>query len=202
MIKKIYALIDPTTKVVRYIGASANPRLRLNNHVCNAGAVRYKGTKRAAWLLRLASRGLRPQLKVLEVCTDRSWQIAEREWITKHRRHLFNIDNGGGGSGTLSKATRRKRAKIQTALWKSSVVRKCIVRGVRAAWNDPGKRRQRSLRISIAKKKFWKSDPSRITALIAQNKRVHTGARRSKEARANMRAARLNWLAKNKRSLA
>jgi hypothetical protein len=96
---KIYALVDPRTNEVRYIGKSVNPEQRYTVHLAYA----RKGTQTYAcrWIKGLLNEGLAPQLNILEsdISTDR---IDEREiwWIAEGARlgwRLTNMTEGGDG---------------------------------------------------------------------------------------------------------
>ena len=59
----IYGLIDPRTGCLRYIGKTANPKVRLADHVCPE---RRDQSHRACWIRGLTKLNLRPLLEVLE----------------------------------------------------------------------------------------------------------------------------------------
>lgn len=72
----IYALKDPTTNEVRYIGKSDNPEARIYHHC----ATRI-GSRKTKWIKSLIERGLRPELIILEECVRDSHRHAETAWI-------------------------------------------------------------------------------------------------------------------------
>jgi hypothetical protein len=78
----IYALIDPRTQKIRYVGkTTADIHERLKQH-CGAWNGR---TKKKAWLRELRSLGLKPKVKLLQKVNRRSfasWR-AEDRWIER-----------------------------------------------------------------------------------------------------------------------
>lgn len=124
MITFIYALLDPDTDAVRYVGKSDNPEKRLAQHM---KLLEPKATHKQNWLRSLASKGKIPKLKILEEVDTNCWQDAERKWIQYYRElgsQLTNTANGGeGGWNGISDEGRKKH----------SIVAKEYMRKVRAA---------------------------------------------------------------------
>jgi len=88
----IYALTDPRTEEIRYIGVSVRPKARYNEHLSNA--VKGGRTHRDCWIRSLIYQEIRPGYLVLEEVPAR-----ERHWIAYYREwgHLTNITDGGEG---------------------------------------------------------------------------------------------------------
>lgn len=109
----IYALIDPETDLIRYIGKSTRPVDRLNNHMNERS-----NCHRSHWLQSLKARGLRADMVFLERIDGAwPWQHSERHWIDYGRRHgwpLTNNTNGGDGVPGLPAETRAKMAAVWT----------------------------------------------------------------------------------------
>jgi|GEM_PF-3428745 len=89
----IYALSDPDTGEVRYVGKADDPRRRLGEHLNSP-----TNEDMAAWLEALASQGKQPDLEVLEVVTDGDWAQKEARHIWRMRRMGFNLLNRDGPS--------------------------------------------------------------------------------------------------------
>jgi hypothetical protein len=94
---KIYALIDPITDVVRYIGKTQNPlSRRLRDHIRIAKKGRPK-TEKKDWINNLSLSGLKPKIKLIETCDKLNWRDREFHW-SKQFPSLLNYYKAGGGS--------------------------------------------------------------------------------------------------------
>lgn len=105
----IYALIDPDTQDIRYVGKSIRPRDRLTNHLNEKSPCH-----RTHWLQSLRRRGLRPILRLLDVLPlSGNWQAAERDWIARAREAwpLVNSTDGGDGVVNLPAESRERMRK-------------------------------------------------------------------------------------------
>lgn len=103
----IYALIDPVTDQIRYIGKSVRPRWRFTNHLNDRSR-----TWRTNWLNTLRQRGLTPRMEILErVPIDEDWQEVEQQWIATGLAEgwpLTNCTNGGDGVSGLPPEVRER----------------------------------------------------------------------------------------------
>lgn len=95
----IYALIDPRTEQVRYVGQTVDLGTRTRTHF----DIRHVGhnLELYQWVYDLHQRGLQPRVEVLEECRDTGQaDLQERFWIRKHLCEgcrLLNICDGGSG---------------------------------------------------------------------------------------------------------
>lgn len=109
----IYALVDPRTDEVRYIGATCRA-VRLAEHLHSAK--RHK-THKARWIAGLLEVGMPPVMVALERCAAADWVSCERFWIRAFRqlgaRLTNHTDGGEGASGVVpGAATRAKLAEL------------------------------------------------------------------------------------------
>jgi hypothetical protein len=105
----IYGLCDPTTEQLRYVGMSKHPTERRYQHVCASHLT--KSCHKNHWIKSLLSKGLRPEVFVIEEVPSSRWQEAERFWIAYFRSIGANLTNstiGGDGAGEMSAETRKK----------------------------------------------------------------------------------------------
>lgn len=87
----VYALVDPFTRDVRYIGATtltlSKRRLR---HISEARRGRVSRPL-CEWIMSLERVGFRPLIVCLEVCDTHELAEAERDHISHHHgSHLLN----------------------------------------------------------------------------------------------------------------
>lgn len=109
----IYALLDPRTGEIRYVGKSSAGLQRAKSH----GAPKRLAaddTHKGRWIRMLAEQGLRYQIRVLEETTAEDLAQAEITWIARGRSLGWNLTNAtDGGEGGLpglqhTAATREK----------------------------------------------------------------------------------------------
>lgn len=90
---EIYALCDPRTGEVRYIGKANDSRKRYDAHMRE----KRRSYPVYLWRDKLLSIGLKPELKILESnCAD--WRESERVLIAEYRANgarLLNVADGG-----------------------------------------------------------------------------------------------------------
>ncbi len=90
----IYALIDPTTNDVRYIGKADDVMSRFASH-CHS--IRTRNTPVYQWMRELQKAGLKPLVASLERVDASEWEDAERRVIAEYRNAgtLLNVADGG-----------------------------------------------------------------------------------------------------------
>lgn len=109
----IYALVDPFTHEVRYIGKSRCPERRLASH-CNDRSSTY----RTNWIRQVLARGHRPRLMILDSFPEwMDWQGAERAWIAWGLLRGWNLTNCTSGGDGVPDLPAEIRARI-SATWK------------------------------------------------------------------------------------
>lgn len=96
----IYALVDPRTDQVRYIGKT-HCELRDRMHLHMSAARKGKPTKCARWIQELQQAGIAPKIVCLETVPYGDWPEAEARWMDLARRSgcdILNQQGAGGGS--------------------------------------------------------------------------------------------------------
>ena len=114
----IYALSDPRTNEIRYVGKTVDINRRITSHLSSSSK---RNTYKDNWIQSLLSIGLKPIVDVLESFYDDDgfkWQEAERWWISYLKYigcNLTNLDNGGhSGVNVHSQITRDKMRLSQS----------------------------------------------------------------------------------------
>lgn len=111
----IYALKDPRTDDVRYVGRTTNLSRRKGLHVWNAR--NRPDETRTNWIAELLAEGLRPTMETLETGAGAGYEEAEIHWISTYRARGFNLTNktdGGDGFAGLV-ISEPMRAKLKAA---------------------------------------------------------------------------------------
>jgi hypothetical protein len=97
----IYALADPETDEIRYVGKADCVKERFASHLREAktGKVSYK----CNWIRQVTGKNLTPKLIVLEEVSQEDWKKAEIYYIEEFKKFghgLTNIAKGGEGFET------------------------------------------------------------------------------------------------------
>lgn len=117
----IYALTDPRTNEIRYIGKTVQkPKDRLSSHVC---PTRNKKTYCESWIKSLAKQGLRPTLVLIDRASDSNWQYWERYYIDYYKKAGANLTNHtlGGDNHNLG---RRWKVRDSSRMGRKPVAQK------------------------------------------------------------------------------
>jgi hypothetical protein len=150
----IYALKDPRTDEIRYVGRTVNLRKRFGGHLALSQSTE---SHKSRWLRLLLSKGVRPVLVTLEVGNGDSGE-AERRWISEFRAAGCNLTNRtDGGDGTPgcipSEETRAKMGAIH--------------RGIK---HSP----ETLARMSEGLRRYWATNPELSPARLAVRKKIGT----------------------------
>lgn len=92
----VYALVDPRTSGVRYIGFSYNVTKRFHEHINDNK--RDKNPHKQRWIAHLLLEGFLPICWILETGIGSHWEEAEQFWIKHYRQlgaPLTNLTAGG-----------------------------------------------------------------------------------------------------------
>lgn len=170
----IYALKDPGTGEVRYIGKTNDLQARMRSHRWDKRNLNVQ-THKAHWLRTFDGD---PIVKVLEICTAENWSERERFWIKRFRRggsRLTNIADGGQTSPVEGRGhTLETKAKMRAS---------AIARGVKppsragaTAWNKGIKGVSRANSGSLEKGcTAWNKGKTMSDELVEKNRLGHIG---------------------------
>jgi group I intron endonuclease len=86
----IYALCEPGTRIIRYIGKVNDIKKRLKSH--SEDSVRYN-THRAIWMRKILASGLKPEALILKSVPMKEWQEWEMSYIRNARMLGFDLVN-------------------------------------------------------------------------------------------------------------
>lgn len=126
----IYALLDPTTSEIKYVGKSENPKKRFQYHVGNFG-----NTQVGKWVNELKQKSELPLLIVLDEVNYDEWEFWERYWIAQSKAwgfKLLNVSIGGRGTVGLvhSNETKRKIGDSSIKMWQRPEIKNNFIEKV------------------------------------------------------------------------
>lgn len=110
----IYALKEPDTGEIRYVGKTVNLRKRFRKHLNQS---RFENHHRANWIKSLLIRGLEPILETLDEVSEDfwpQWEVAYIEFFRESGNRLVNDNYGGEGSHNPSEETRKKLSTLNS----------------------------------------------------------------------------------------
>src|ERR1700694_1006043 len=132
----IYALVDPRTRGIRYIGKSCTGTTRAVAHGSPAHMLRWPSHK-TNWIRELQGLGLKYEIQILEVLpTADALCDAERRWIAHGRAQgwpLTNLTDGGDGVPGIVFSKERNEKIRQAFKGKTRVLTPEWIEKIRAA---------------------------------------------------------------------
>lgn len=147
----IYALVDPRTDEIRYVGKSVDPERRCLAHLREAK--KSTRSRKQAWIRSLLNVGLYYQVKILEdELPDGLCEAREQFWIKELAAlgHRLTNETSGGEHTVMSQQTCNKLRSALLRNWNDPAYR---ARMLNTHNNNGARKRQ-----SVLSKKLWK-DP-------------------------------------------
>jgi group I intron endonuclease len=94
---RIYGLLDPDTKEVRYIGKTGRElKHRHREHVTDLKDNSHK----VKWIKKLKTSNKLPIIELIEECNELNWSEREKYWITQFTNLTNSTDGGEDGKHT------------------------------------------------------------------------------------------------------
>lgn len=214
----IYGLIDPRTRLIRYVGMSSSGLKRPSAHRRASQLVRR--TRCVSWIKSLLAEGLDYEIVVLEEVASKTALVATEIWWIAYGRAsgwpLTNLTDGGEGriGHRASEDTRRKMSEAQrgrkhTAESKAKIaaahtgMRHSDEAKAKNASAHKGRTASASTRAKMSAarrgKKLTPEHKAKLLATartpeaVAKNAATRRGAKRTPESRARMSAAALRY---------
>jgi hypothetical protein len=116
----IYALIDPDTNEIRYVGRTKDLSKRYSRHLIESQLPQSK-THKHNWIRKILKNGKKPLIRVLEKVPYEHCIETEQKWIAslKSGGLLTNSSDGGDGLINPSSETRNRMSTAQKKYWES-----------------------------------------------------------------------------------
>ena len=93
----VYHLVDPRTKIVRYIGKTANPKSRLNAHIKDSEL--SDNTEKKRWIRDLTNHGIKPVMVVVASFEEEyKARLRESAECKLHLSTIYNIHDPEKGA--------------------------------------------------------------------------------------------------------
>lgn len=144
----IYALLDPNTDEVRYVGKTNDIERRYREHL---NIKKHpKSNHKNCWVKSLMNQGLKPSIIVLEESTNNNWQEREKYWITVYS-NLTNGTTGGDGGFVMSEEALLKMKERNTGINNPMWGKK---------WNEEQRKKLSEQRKGVPKTEEWKNKVS------------------------------------------
>lgn len=87
----IYALKCPFDGIIKYVGCSVQPELRLKIAFKGGDSAKKENKRKFEWFRFLETKGLYPELVILKECVDFEEAVeAEQKYIEEYRPTIFN----------------------------------------------------------------------------------------------------------------
>jgi group I intron endonuclease len=139
----IYALICPLKNEIRYIGKTVQKlNARLRGHL---SLKLNDSTYRANWIKSLIIEGLKPEITLIEECTDIDWEDREKYWIDFYSKkyNLVNHSKGGQGRCENKLSTKQKMSEILKERWKDISYKNKMCDMSKELWKNEDYRKNR-----------------------------------------------------------
>jgi hypothetical protein len=189
---KIYKLLDPITKEVKYVGKTIQKlNERLKSHL-NPNNKDF--TYRANWIRKLKTENLKPIIELIEECNDENWVEREIYWINEYSKitTLTNYSKGGNGGHYVNISTKEKLSIITKEKWVNEEYRNKMIDITKNLWSDEKHKEKMS---SIAKEKWlneeYRIKMSNMSKKLWENENYRKN-RLNDEAKEKIRQSRLN----------
>lgn len=140
----IYALCEPGTRTVRYIGLTYDVNMRLQQHVTDTIKQR---TYTGRWLAGIVKGGQAPGLIILSEVSHEEGTTEETRFIRNARMlgmKLTNATDGGEGVINPSAETRQKESQSKKLMYaQHPELREKFIQRMKRCWRDPEFRAKR-----------------------------------------------------------
>jgi GIY-YIG catalytic domain-containing protein/NUMOD3 motif-containing protein len=188
----IYALCDPDTGDIRYIGKSDRPEERFKVHLRDLRHANH----RVNWIKNLLTSGKSPRLQIIDEVPAEHWQQLEIAYIEFFKGCGYLLVNGTSGGNGMHNPTSQVRAKLSKALTGIKRPKQSQERIRNRVSKITGQKRSPEFRARLSLLYSGSGNPmfGKKQSIATIKKRITktTGLKRSPEQRSRMSAAARN----------
>jgi hypothetical protein len=169
----IYTLSDPRNNLVRYVGKTNNPNMRLKNHLNRRHNER---THKRNWIDSLKKNNLKPLFEIIDEVPINEWKFWEKFWIQMMIVWGFDLVNhtSGGDGLTFGNQTSFKTGNVP---WNNGTANEIICEICGNGFNAPISAERKFCSMKC-RGLYYKSNPNSGTFKIGSspwNKGLKTG---------------------------
>ena len=108
----IYGLKDPRSDMIRYVGKSDKPIVRLKHHIDNRN---YLNTYKSCWIRGLVNNNIIPELEIIDEVPFKDWKDWEKHYIKLFKSFGAKLTNStlGGDGNVLTEEIKKKISDAQ-----------------------------------------------------------------------------------------
>lgn len=167
----IYALIDPITNELRYIGKTINIKKRLSRHITERNLFdSYKDR----WIRKLVDLSYKPIIIVIDYVLENEWEYWEKFYISYYKMIGCRLTNGTIGGITMPSNKGKKHSEERKR--KNSEARK----GKPIPWMNTGKERTEEHRKNLSNSLKGRKSPNKGKTFDSEYRKKLSDAHKGK----------------------
>lgn len=168
----IYALIDPVSNQIRYIGKTTDIRRRLRRHINERF---LHDSYKDRWIRKLIDDGVYPELEIVDEVNKSDWSYWEKFYISYFKYIGCSLTNGTKG-GDEPPSTKGRKHTIESRLKMSNTKK-----GKPIPWLNDGNERTEKHRQNLSKSCKGRQSPNKGNVYTKEHRDKLSNASTSKK---------------------